>query len=162
MYVGLTVTPRDVVWSVCCSCVCLGIEVQDLFGSLGSASDRSLLRYATDSSGRVKYDKGLLRLSNSPEEMTHHVGEGCNVFGTMYVESVPGNFHVSCGKLTTALQVLNATVLGWQGAHLVVLCIFDMFLFSFFRRCRISIWPRSIHSSSSTRPTMSTTSTSVI
>jgi len=77
------------------SCVCLGIEVQDLFGSLGSASDRSLLRYATDSSGRVKHDKGILRLSNKPEEMTGHIGEGCNVFGTMSVESVPGNFHVS-------------------------------------------------------------------
>ena len=77
------------------SCVCLGIEVQDLFGTLGSASDKSLLRYATDSSGHVKYDKGMLRLTNAPEEMTAHIGEGCNVFGTMSVESVPGNFHVS-------------------------------------------------------------------
>ena len=85
-----------------CSCICLGIEVQDLFGSLGSASDRSLLRYATDSTGHVKYDKGVLRLSNNPEDMTHHVGEGCNVFGTMYVESVPGNFHVSLSNQLAA------------------------------------------------------------
>ena len=88
-----------------CSCICLGIEVQDLFGSLGSASDRSLLRYATDSTGHVKYDKGVLRLSNNPEDMTHHVGEGCNVFGTMAVESVPGNFHVSLSN--TSLELLH-------------------------------------------------------
>ena len=109
------------------SCVCLGIEVQDLFGSLGSASDRSLLRYATDSSGRVKKDKGILRLSNRPEEMIEHVGEGCNVFGTMSIESVPGNFHVTTSNtyhtmhqstLSTQCSILVADLL----AGLLVYC----------------------------------------
>ena len=75
-------------------CVCLGVEVQDLFGSLGSSSDRGLLRYATTSDGVVKPGRSSVSLSNDYSEMTRHVGEGCNIFGQLTVESVPGNFRL--------------------------------------------------------------------
>jgi len=29
-------------------------------------------------------------------ELKEHIGEGCNVHGTMIVKKVPGNFHISC------------------------------------------------------------------
>ena len=74
-------------------CVALGIQVQDLFGSLPWDSDKALVRLATDSHGRVKGSRAFLGVSNDPAELQRHVGEGCRVYGSMQVESVPGNFH---------------------------------------------------------------------
>ena len=74
-------------------CVALGVEVQDLFGSLGWGSDKALVRLATDNDGRVKEGRVSQGISQDLNELQRHVGEGCQLFGRMAVESVPGNFH---------------------------------------------------------------------
>ena len=69
------------------------MEVHDLFGSLGQASDSGLVRFAVDRWGRpTSQGRVIQRLSMDQNEMQRHVGEGCNILGSITMESVPGSF----------------------------------------------------------------------
>ena len=69
------------------------MEVHDLFGSLGGASDSGLVRFAVDGWGRpTAAGRVMQRLSMDANEMQRHVGEGCNILGSITMESVPGSF----------------------------------------------------------------------